>query len=160
MDSNLLISALLFVAQLSFLVGLFLLGRRFARSRKSLGSAGPIIIDASGVATIPVFATFTGLRGLSPWLALATNSLNPRLAVAPDGLHYRVIGDQIVPYSLVHSVEVRRGPGTVNLCFVFNDGPFTLSANVGDDASAFQALGRLPPSIARGPEACKLEQQR
>lgn len=160
MDSNLLISALLFVAQLAFLVGLFLLGRRFVRSRKSLGSAGPISIDASGMVTIPVFATFTGLRGVSPWLALATNSLNPRLAIAPDGLHYQVIGERTAAFSLVHSVEVRRGPGTVNLCFIFNDGPFTFSANVGDDASAEKALGHLPPSIVRGPEARKLEQQR
>ncbi|RYG86573.1 MAG: hypothetical protein EON59_09665 [Alphaproteobacteria bacterium] len=154
-----MISALLFVAQLAFLVGLFLVGRRLVRSRKSPGSAGPIIIDASGVATIPVFATFTGLRGLSPWLALSTNSLNPRLVIARDGLQYRVIGERTAPYSLVQSVEVRRGPGTVNLCFVFNDGPFTFSANVGNDASALKALGRLPQSIGRGPEARKLEQQ-
>ena len=157
MNSNILLSVLVAVLQILVLGGLFLLGRRFLRSKKSLGSAGPVSVDTLGLATIPVFATFTGLRGLSPWLAVATNSLNPYLRIAPDGLEYRVIRKRAAPFSTIESVEVRRGPGTVNLCFVFTSGLFTFSANVGDDASALQALGRLPASIPRGPNARKLQ---
>lgn len=154
---NILLSALAAVLQLVVLVGVFLLGRRLLRSKKSLGSAGPVSVDTRGLVTIPVSATFMGLRGVSPWLAVATNSLNPKLAIAPDRLEYRVIGKQSAPFSTIQCVEVRRGPGTVNLCFVFTSGLFTFSANVGDDASALQALSRLPPSIPRGPNARKLQ---
>lgn len=122
-----------------------------------LGSAGPITVDAAGVATIPVFATFTGLSLAWPWLALATNSLNPRLAIGPSGLKYRVLAVRTAPLDLIASVDVQTGPGTVNLYFVFRDGPFTLSANVGTEAAALQALERLPRSIARGPGAVSLE---
>ncbi|TCP87997.1 hypothetical protein C8J42_10851 [Sphingomonas sp. PP-CE-1A-559] len=158
MNVNNLLYALVALVQILVLGGLFLLARRFLRSKKPMGSAGTISVDTLGLATIPVFATFTGLRGLSPWLAVATNSLNPHLAISPDGLEYRVISKRVAPFSTVESVEVRRGPGTVNLCFVFTSGLFTLSANVGDAASAVRALSRLPPSILRGPSARKLQE--
>lgn len=155
--NSVLLSVLVAAPQILVLGGLFLLGRRFLRSKKSLASSGPVGVDTLGLTTIPVLATFTGLRGLSPRLAVATNSLAPYLTIAPDGLEYRVIGKRVAPFNTIESVEVRRGPGTVNLCFVFTTGPFTLSANVGDDASALQALGRLPPSIPLGPNARNLQ---
>ena len=158
MNLNILLSVVVAGVQILALGGLFLLGRRFLRSKKWLGSAGPVSVDTAGLAVIPVFATFTGLRGLSPWLAVATNSLNPYLAIALDGLEYRVICKRTAPFNELESVEVRKGPGTVNICFVFNSGPFTFSANVGDDASALRALGQLPPSILRGPNARKLQE--
>lgn len=150
--------SLVFAVQLGLLAGLFIFARRLLRSRKSLGSTAPVSVDTLGVMTIPVLATFTGVRRLSPWVAVATNSLNPYLAIASDRLEYRVIGRRTVHFGMIESVEVRRAPGTVNLCFVFSGGPFTFSANVGDDASASRLLGRLPRSITRGPNARTLEQ--
>lgn len=157
MTSDLLFSGLVVVAQVGVLVGLFLIGRRVVRSRTCLGSAGPINVDQSGVATIPVFATFTGLRGAGPWLALATNSLNPRLAIGPRGLEYKVLGQRTVPFDKIRSVDVQTGLGTVNLCFVFIDGPFTFAANLGNETDAKNALGHLPQSITRGFNAVALE---
>ena len=157
MNLNILLSVLVTILPIIVLGGILLLGRRFLRLKTTLGSAGPVSIDTLGLASIPVVATFIGLRGLSPWLAVATNSLNPYLAIAADRLDYRVIGKRSAPFSTVECVEVRRGPGTVNLCFVFTSGLFTFSANVGDDASALQSLNRLPLSITRGPNARKLQ---
>jgi len=157
MNSNLLVSGLVFLAQIALMLGLFLIGRRVMRSKFRLGSAGPISVDQSGVAAIPVFATFTGLSVGLPWLAIATNSLNPRLAIGAQGLEYRVTGLRTAPFDTIRSVDVITGPGTVNLCFTFTQGPFTFAANVGDEASAAQALRLLPRSIPRRAQAAALE---
>lgn len=158
MNSNLLVSGLVLLAQIGLVPGLFLISRRFRRSRFRLGSAGPVRVDQFGVSTIPVFATFTGLSVAPSWLALATNSLNPHVAIGAQGLEYRVLGLRTAPFDTIKSVDVMTGPGTVNLCFTFTDGLFTLAGNVGDEASAVQALRLLPKSIARGAEAAALEQ--
>ena len=157
MTSQFVTSTLVMLVQIAVLGGVFLLARRFMRSKRRLGSAGPIVVGRDGSATIPVFATFTGLKGLSPWIAIASNNLNPLLRFGPLGMEFKVIWKRAVEYANIASVEVRTGPGTVNLCFVFNDSPFTFSANVGDEASAGEILPRLPQSVSRGPLAKRLE---
>ena len=145
------------LVQIAMLGGVFLLARRFMHSKRRLGSAGPIVTGADGSATIPLLASFTGLKGLSPWIAIASNNLNPLLRFGPRGIHYKVIRQRAAGYASIASVEVQTGPGTVNLCFVFNDSALTFSANVGDEASAGEALRRLPKSVSRGPLATRLE---
>lgn len=144
---------LVFVVQILVLGALFLIGRRVFRSRMRLKPPGAVTVDGEGVATIPVLATFTGLRPLSPWIALAVNSLNPHLRIGPAGIDLRVLRRRLAPHEAVESVEVRTAPGTVNLCLTFRDSPFTFAANVGDEATAREALRRLPGFIPLGPKA-------
>lgn len=114
-------------------------------------------VGADPVVTIPVMATFIGLRWLSPWIALATNSLNPSLRLGAEGMEYRVLRRRYVPYATIQSVEVRTAPGAVNLNFIFRDAAFTFTANVANKPSAQDALRRLPPYVPRGKSARQLE---
>ena len=107
--------------------------------------------------TIPVIATLIGLRWVSPWVALASNSLNPSLRLGVEGMEYRVLRRRHMPYTAIQSVEMRTAPGTVNLHFVFRDAAFTFTANVANKKSAQDALRRLPPSVPRGKAARELE---
>ena len=153
-----LVSIALFILQIGVLVGLFLLSKRVARSKMRLGSAGPITVDSDGVTTVPAFAVFTGLRMLSPWIALASSNLSPSISFDGQCMAYRVIVRRRAAYSTIAEVEVQTGPGTVNVCFTFQDTPFTFSANVGEEAGALKVLRLLPPSVPRGPKARALQQ--
>lgn len=135
------------------LVGLFLVRR--TRPHQVHDGAGAV---ADGLVRIPVIATFLGLRWLSPWIALAANSLNPSLSLGPGGMEYRVLRRRYVSYAAVESVEVRTALGTMNLNFVFRDTAVTFTANVGDKAAARTALRRLPPYVPRSNRARRLEQ--
>lgn len=98
---------------------------------------------------VPVLATFTGVTGLPSLVAIASNSLNPRLVIRPDGLDYRVTGARSVAWNDVASVRIQTAPATVNLVFTFVQGPFTLAANVGDIAGARAVLAAYPALAAR-----------
>lgn len=156
--TNTLVSIAVFLVQIGLLFGLFLLFRRIARSKRRLGSAGPITVNRDGVTTVPAFATFTGLRVLPACIALASSNLSPSIRFDEQGIAYRVILRRRAAYSTIAEVEIRTGPGTVNVCFAFHDTPFTFSANVGEEAVALKVLRLLPQSIPRGPTAHMLEQ--
>ncbi len=116
-------------------------------------------VGTDGLVTIPVIATFIGLRWVFPWIALASNSLNPSLRLGPEGMEYRVLRRRHVPYAAIQSVEIRTAPGTVNLHFVFRDAALTFTANVANKRSAQDALGRLPSYVPRGKAARELERR-
>lgn len=139
--------------QAAVLVGVYLLGRRVLRSRMRQRPAGPMVIDAGGAACVPVLATFAGLCGLSPWIALAVNSLNPHLRFGAGGIDYRVLRRRFMPYGAISSVDVRTAPGTVNLCFAFDCALVTFAANLGDETLAREALRRLPDAVPLTPRA-------
>lgn len=96
---------------------------------------------------MPVLATFTGIRGLTPWLAVASNSLNPVFTIGPDYLEYRVLKKRRVPLSHIRSVRLMTTIGTVNLHFTFKTGPFTFTVNVGNKDRALALLEQLKPRI-------------
>ena len=95
---------------------------------------------------IRVLATFTGLRGL-PWIALASNSLNPVLCIESRQMVFRVV--RLRHRSLVDLIEVdvRGTYGTFNLIFSFRDTPLTFVANVETTARGAQALALLPSNV-------------
>ena len=95
---------------------------------------------------VPVKATFTGLRGL-PWIALATNSLNPVLRLGERHLGYKVLRSRERPYEDIEEVDVRRTIGTFNLVFSVRDTRFTFTANVGTAERGAQVLARLPAGV-------------
>lgn len=100
-----------------------------------------------GSTDVTVLATFTGIKGISPWLAVASNSLNPVFVIGPDYLEYRVLKRRRVPLAHIQSVRTLTAFRTVNLHFTFKSGPFTFTANVGNQDSACDIPSRLDPAL-------------
>lgn len=94
----------------------------------------------------PALATFTGLRGV-PWVALATNSLNPVFRLDGEHLIYRVIRQQQRLLSEVSQVDTRSAYGTFNLVFEFSNSPFTFIVNLGSALRVGYVLSMLPPDM-------------
>ncbi|QLG91306.1 hypothetical protein HZF02_04795 [Pseudomonas yamanorum] len=97
-------------------------------------------------ANIPVLATFVGIRVL-PWVALASNNLNPVLRIDGENLVYRVLRQQQRLLSSVLQVDVRSAYGTFNLIFEFRDSPLTFIANLGSPERGAYVLSMLPASV-------------
>ncbi|MBB1602251.1 hypothetical protein A9977_19620 [Variovorax sp. UMC13] len=93
-----------------------------------------------------VLATFIGWRGL-PWVALASNSLNPVFRLESGQLVFRVLRLRQRPHAEVREVDVRSTHGTFNLIFTFRDARLTFVGNVGTAARGAAALARLPASV-------------
>lgn len=89
----------------------------FVRRRRHKAAVSSLHRDEKGVMVVPVLATFTGVTGLPSLVAIASNSLNPRLVIRPDGLDYRVTAARSVALDDIASVRIQTAPGTVNLVF-------------------------------------------
>ena len=109
------------------------------------GEAGPPV-ETLRNGEVKALATFAGLRGL-PWVALASNSLNPVFRIESRQLVYRVIRGHRRAYADILEVDVRDARGTFNLIFSFRDTPLTFAANVGTAAHGAQALALLPTGV-------------
>ncbi|SUD32513.1 Uncharacterised protein [Pseudomonas fluorescens] len=96
---------------------------------------------------IPVLATFIGLRRV-PWVALATNSLNPVFRLDGQQMIYRVLRQKQRLLRDVSRVDMRTAYGTFNLIFEFADSPFTFIVNLGSASRMAYVLSLLPPGIA------------
>ncbi len=145
-----LIMAILVASWIFALVTLVLVLRwLFQRRRLHKAAVAALHRDENGVMEVPVVATFTGVTGLLGLVAVASNSLNPRLVIRPDGLDYRVTGARSVALDDIASVRIQTAPATVNLVFTFVRGPFTLAANVGDIAVARAVLAAYPALAAK-----------
>ncbi len=103
--------------------------------------------DAAGNTKVPVLATFTGIRGLPWWYAIATNNASPLFVLEPNGIRLRVIRRQRRSFSAIRCVDVRQATGTVNIDVTFHDSIFTFAANVGSVALAVQVIALLPPDV-------------
>lgn len=118
--------------------------KRKSRARAAAGS-GPGLADIKS-GEVRALATFTGLRGL-PWVALASNSLNPVFRIESGQLTYRVIRARQRSFTDISEVDVRNAYGTFNLIFAFRDTPLTFAADVETAARGAQALALLPSSV-------------
>lgn len=127
------------------ITGLFF--RRRWRSQRDRATVANIVTDTAGIASIPVLVTFTGVRGLPWWYGIAMNNARPLLAIEPDGIRLRVVRQQRRSFDEIACVDVRQGPGTVNLDFKFYGSLFTFAANVGTVALAAHVIASLPPSV-------------
>ena len=121
----------------------------FLRRRRHKAAVSSLHRDEKGVMVVPVLATFTGVTGLPSLVAIASNSLNPRLVIRPDGLDYRVTAARSVALDDIASVRIQTAPGTVNLVFTFVGGAFDFAANVGDVAVAQAVLAAYPALAAK-----------
>ncbi|WP_095947249.1 hypothetical protein [Variovorax boronicumulans] len=131
---------------------LYWLWKKLRTPKAPRAGAAPLVIKGG---VIPAVATFTGLRGM-PWIALATNSLNPVFRIESEQLVYRVLRQRQRPFAEIRQVDVREAYGTFNLIFEFHDARRTFVANVGTGVRGAQALSLLPESVplsARAREA-------
>jgi hypothetical protein len=121
--------------------------RRLARSRFEHATAANITVDQMGEAHIPVLATFSGVRGLPWWYALATNNAKPSLVITPNGLDFRVVRRLWRSWDELERIDVRQAPGTVNLDVTFRGALLTFSANLGTVPLAAHVLSLIPASV-------------
>ncbi|MET0270099.1 MAG: hypothetical protein ABW173_06685 [Sphingomonas sp.] len=128
-------------------MGMARLSRWLMRGRYEHAAVANVMVDAGGAATIPVLATFAGVRGLPWWYGVATNNATPLLVVEPGGIRFRVIRAQRRRFGDIACVDVRRATGTVNLMLTFHDAILTFSANLGAVPLAAYVLRLLPPSL-------------
>ena len=150
-----LLFLLVLPVQLMVFLGLpYLIWRRLARGRPAT-TALPIVDDGAGGRSVPVKATFTGVRGL-PWIGLAHNSLNPRLTITSEGLAFRVLLRGTRRFDEIEQVDICSFGATVLLSFSFRGSPFTLDANVGSLPLAASVCALLPPEIVRSERASTL----
>jgi hypothetical protein len=121
--------------------------RRRWQSGRDRATVTNIVTDTAGTATIPVLVTFTGIRGLPWWYGIAMNNARPLFAIEPNGIRFRVVRQQRRSFDEIACVDLRQGPGTVNLDFTFHGSVFTFAANVGTVALAAHIIALLPPSV-------------
>lgn len=91
---------------------------------------------------VPIAAGFSGWSGM-PWLASATNSINPRLILHADRIECRVLRTRIKPYAAVAQVDYRQTIGTTNVVLVFTDSVVTFMGNTRSKDVARRAIAYL-----------------
>jgi|UniRef100_UPI0035CB55CE hypothetical protein len=111
-------------------------------------------IAADGAMIVPVRGLYLRQAGLLG--GTSHNNLNPRFAIARDGIRYRVFRERRLPYSSIAHVEIRERFGFVYLLFVTLAGPRLLSVNVGNGETAKRVLDSLPRTVALTPDAAKI----
>jgi len=84
------------------------------------------------------------------------NDFNPRFAIAPDGIRFKVFRESRLAFSSIDHVDVREGFGRLRLLFLNTGSPRLLSVDVGDRATAKLVLDALPRNIALTPEAATI----
>ncbi len=127
------------------------------RHKLERATIGNVRVDAAGAATIPVLATFAGLRGLPWWYAVAINNAKPLLVVERAGLRVRVIRTQLHRYDRIACVDVRIATGTVNLEVAFQGDLLTFAANLGTVPLAAHVLTLLPASVPLSTRAAAMK---
>lgn len=141
-------------------VGMAWLSRQLMRRVYDRAIVANIAIDGAGAATIPVLATFTGVRGLPWWYGIASNNAKPLLVIEPDGIRFRVIRQTVRRYDEIEVVDVRQATGTVNLDITFSGSLLTFAANLGAVPLAAHVLSLLPPSVPLSSRAAALKEAR
>lgn len=121
--------------------------RRRLKSQRDRTTVANIVTDATGTTSVPVLATFTGVRGQPWWYAVAIDNAAPLLVIEPGGIRFRVVRQQRRSFEEIARVDVRQAPGTVNLDVTFHGSMFTLAANVGTVQLAAHVIGLLPSGV-------------
>jgi hypothetical protein len=140
--------------------GMAWLSRRMMRSKYEHATVGNIVVDATGAATIPVLATFTGVRGLPWWYGVATNNARPLLVIERDDMRVRVVRTVRRRFDEIACVDVRQAVGTVNLEVAFQGSLLTFSANLGAVPHAAHVLRLLPRSVPLSARAVAIRDMR
>lgn len=123
------------------------------KKRSSAVARGEIEVGVDGGRSIPLMASFAGVRGMPWWFAVATNNARPLLEILRSGLRYRVIRKRERSFAEIERVDVRTFWKTVNLDIAFRGDLLTLAANVGTLERAREALALFPPGVPMTPRA-------
>ncbi len=148
------------VAVYGSIMGMAWLSRRLMARAYARASVANITVDGAGAATIPVLATFTGVRGLPWWYGIASNNAKPLLVIEPEGIRFRVIRQTVRRFEEIEIVDVRQATGTVNLDITFTGDLLTFAANLGAVPLAAHVLSLLPPSVPLSSRAVALKEAR
>lgn len=140
--------------------GMARLSRSLMRGKYERATVGNIVVDGSGAATIPVIATFTGVRGLPWWCGFAINNAKPLLSIERDGIRFRVIRSQKRRFHDIERADIRQAVGTVNLELMFHGELLTFSANLGATPLAAHVLRLFPASVPLSARAVLVRDER
>ncbi len=132
-------------------IGMILLLRRVA-TRKA--PSAPFERAADGTMIVPIRGLYLRRAGIMG--GTSHNNINPRFAIAPDGIRFRVFAESRLAFSDIGHVEVRERFGFVYVLLVNNAGPRLLSMNVGNRSTAKQVLEAFPRSVALTPQAATI----
>jgi hypothetical protein len=121
--------------------------------RRRASPLAPPEVAADGTLSVPVRALFLRRAGIMG--GFSGNSVNPRFAIAADGLRFKLFREGRLQFSDIEHIDVREWLGGQYLLFVGRN-PRLLSVDVGDRAAAKRVLGALPRSIALTPEAATI----
>ncbi len=134
--------------------------RRIADRRSALdggtSEAGAVDLRGSGEAfNVPV----RGLRYRRGFGTMSKNTMFPRLAIAGDGLRFRIFRETHLPFAEIDRVELRSTLFGGCRLFVHSGGERRLLiVSVGNTAIANAFLAALPIAIPLSPEAADLRQ--
>ena len=124
------------------------------RQRGRLGPAipGQVQPDASGVMVVPILAAHIRGGGLFP--GKARNSINPTLALTPEGLAFKVLRRDRWAYAQLTSVHAAKG--LLGPTLDFDSARAKLNVTVRDLATARQVLAALPRAVPLSKKATTL----
>ncbi|MGY4396643.1 hypothetical protein ACVWZA_001823 [Sphingomonas sp. UYAg733] len=124
----------------------------FLRRGRVAGSPpAPPVITSDEVTTVPVRALYLRHAGLLG--GTSQNSMNPRFAIALDGIHFKLFRESRLTFASIEHIDLRERFGRTYLLFINAGNPRLLSVSVADRATAKQVLEALPRSVALTPEA-------
>ncbi len=83
-------------------------------------------VEQSG-SSVPIAASFVGLKWLPSLIALAHNSINPSLTLFDDHIEY---GKSMSTYENIESVNIFEWRATENIMLSFKNTSWTYSANL------------------------------
>lgn len=93
--------------------------------------------------SVPLLASFLGIKYLPSPFVLGHNNLNPKLTFLQDGVEYKFFSKKYKRYSDIESVDIWIAPHTKNLEFKFNDSVFIFIGNLYDEKNLKSVLDFL-----------------
>ncbi len=99
------------------------------KKKTDLGINIPERVDESGY-SIPLIASFLGIKKAPFGIALGHNSAFPLLVLFHDHIEYRVFSKKSKSYNEIEYVDIRESILTKNIVIAFKDSYFTFSANL------------------------------
>jgi hypothetical protein len=114
------------------------------RHRDKLAPPGQSLsVGEDGVISVPILAAI--ISGGGGFGGMARNSINPTLALAPDGIAFKVLRQDRWAYGQLTRVQAAKG--LLGPTLGFNTARANLHVTVRDLATARQVLKALPPSV-------------
>ncbi len=125
---------------------------RRQRGRPAPASPDQARAGADGVVAVPILAAMVSGGGL--FGGMARNSINPTLALTPEGLAFKVLRQD--HWSYAQLTRVHAAKSLLGATLDFKAGGASLNVTVRDLAAARQVLAALPHTVPLSPKASAL----